>query len=148
MKLNIGCGKVYKEGFVNIDAFDKSVADKIMDADNLDFLNDSVDEIYAGQLIEHLGIIKSIYTLSEWFRVLKPGGILTVETPFIEESFKRFLKGDRETKKVLINWIYGLDTEGMTHKFCFPEDLLEEVLNRAGFVDFKKTYYDFIDKTG
>jgi len=30
MKLNIGCGKIYKEGFINIDALDSTVEDKIM----------------------------------------------------------------------------------------------------------------------
>ena len=72
MKLNIGCGKIYKDGFINIDAYDSTVADRIMPATNLDFPSNSVDEIEANQLIEHLGLFETIHVLAEWFRVLKP----------------------------------------------------------------------------
>ena len=99
MKLNIGCGKTYKEGFINIDAFDSTVADKIMPANDLKFSSNSIDEIQSIQLIEHLGLFNAIYALSEWFRVLKPGGNLIIETPNLEKSFKNFINGDLETRK-------------------------------------------------
>src|SRR4030042_1601975 len=124
MKLNIGCGKIYKKYFVNIDVFDKTIADKIMSADDLKFSSNSIERIEASQLIEHFGLFKSIYVLSEWFRVLKPNGTLIIETPDIEESFKKFLYGNLEARKNSITWIYGLETPGMTHKFSYPEDLL------------------------
>ena len=46
MKLNLGCGGDYKEGYINADAFDKTVADKIMFAYDLKFDDNSFDEIY------------------------------------------------------------------------------------------------------
>jgi len=140
MKLNIGCGKTYKEGYINIDAFDSTVADKIMSANDLIFSSNSIDEIQSIQLIEHIGLFNAIYALSEWFRVLKPGGNLIIETPNIEKSFKKFINGDLDTRKNLITWIYGIESEGMAHKFCFPEELLEEQLKKIGFVNVEKTY--------
>jgi len=142
MKLNIGCGKTYKDGFINIDAFDQTVADRIMPADNLKFPSNSIDEIETCQLIEHLGIFNAIYALAEWFRVLKPNGKLLIETPDLITSFKRFIGGNRETRKAVISWIYGLETLGMSHKFCFPDELLEELLEKNGFVEIKKSYFE------
>lgn len=142
MKLNIGCGKIYKEGFINIDAYDSTVADKIMPANNLKFPSNSVDKIESLQLIEHLGLFNAIYALSEWFRVLKPGGDLLIETPNLEKSFKKFINEDLETRKNVLTWIYGVESEGMLHKFCFPEELLEDQLKKIGFVNIEKTYIE------
>ena len=142
MKLNIGCGKIYKKYFVNIDVFDKTIADKIMSADDLKFSSNSIERIEASQLIEHFGLFKSIYVLSEWFRVLKPNGTLIIETPDIEESFKKFLYGNLEARKNSITWIYGLETPGMTHKFSYPEDLLGLTLKKIGFNNIKKTFFE------
>ena len=89
MKLNLGCGGNYKKGYLNVDAFDDTVADEIMSATNLKIEDNKVDEIIADQLIEHLGIVGSIYSLSECFRVLKPGGKLIIETPDLQKTFER-----------------------------------------------------------
>jgi predicted SAM-dependent methyltransferase len=142
MKLNIGCGKIYKQGFINIDSFDSTVADKMMSADNLKFSENSIDEIEACQLIEHLGIYDSINALVEWYRVLKPNGKLLIETPDMETSFKKFLDEGRETRKAVLSWIFGLETPGMTHKLCFPEELLVELLEKTGFIEIKKTHIE------
>jgi len=142
MKLNLGCGKEYKKGFINIDSYDLTVADKKMSVDNLKYPPNTIEEIHAQQLIEHFGFLKIVYILAEWFRVLKPGGILLIETPHLEESFKRFLDGTLETRKEIITWIFGLDSQGMTHHFCFPEELLRTTLKKTGFRDIHKTYFE------
>ena len=141
MKINLGCGGVYKKNYVNIDAYDQTVADEKMSAHDLKIDDSSVNEIIASQLIEHLGIIGSIYTFSECFRVLKPKGKLILETPDLKKSFNDFLTGDREARKNLLPWIYGVDMPGMQHRFCYPDDLLEETLQKIGFVNIKKFLY-------
>ena len=140
MKLNLGCGKKYKEGFINIDAFDSTVADKIMSVLDLEFHSDAVDEIEACQLIEHLGYINSIYALAEWFRVLKPGGTLLIETPDIETSFREYIKGSLDTRKDLLSWIYGVESQGMQHMLCFPEVLIINLLEKSGFTDIETSF--------
>jgi predicted SAM-dependent methyltransferase len=140
MKLNIGCGKQYKTGFINIDAFDSTIADKIMPAHNLAFPSNSIDEIEAIQLIEHLGFITARYALAEWFRVLKPGGTLLIETPDIETSFREYLEGNHKTKKELLSWVFGVDSPGMSHQLCFPVVLLEDLLRKTGFTTLKKSF--------
>ena len=139
MKIHLGCGNVYKKGYVNVDAYDESVADKIMFAHQLEFEDNVAKLIECIQMIEHLGAAKSIYAVSEMFRVLQPEGILVIETPDIEKAFQRFLKKGEEDRKYLMNWIYGLDIPGMLHRYCFPMELLSRMLQEAGFVDVKIT---------
>ena len=123
MKLNIGCGGIYKKNYVNIDAFTELVADEIMPAESLKISDNSVEVIEANKVIEHLGIGRALYAISEFFRVLKPRGKLIIETPDIEKSFKIFLSGRKKDRENILPWIYGIDSPGMQHKFCFPEEL-------------------------
>lgn len=133
MRLNLGCGKHYKEGFINIDAFDATVADTLMSVGDLAFQSNSVDAIEACQLIEHLGYLHAISALAEWFRVLKPGGTLLIETPDLESSMKQYLRGGHDAKKELLTWIYGVESPGMEHRLCFPKVLVKNLLKKSGF---------------
>lgn len=103
MKLNIGCGLEYKKGYINIDAFDRSVADRVMSALNLEFEDNSFTQVDCLHVLEHLGAGKSIYALAEVYRVLKPNGLFLLETPNLKNSFKRFLKGNEDQRKYLMN---------------------------------------------
>jgi len=94
VRLNIGCGWNYLAGWVNLDSSADSAADRRMMAHDLDFPEASVQEIKALQLIEHLGFFKAKYFLAECWRVLVPGGRLTLETPDIEKTFRAFLDGE------------------------------------------------------
>jgi hypothetical protein len=142
MKLNLGCGKEYKKGFINIDNYDPTIADKLMDATKLEYSANSIEEIHANQLIEHLGFFKTIYAIAEWYRVLKPDGELLIETPNLEESFSQFIQGDIEIKKRIVTWIFGLESKGMTHVFCYPTELLQTILNKTGFKIIEKSLFE------
>lgn len=134
MKLNIGCGYKHLRGFLNVDSDMDSLADSAMEAYDLQLASSSVDEIFATQLIEHLGFFKSKFFLSECFRVLQPGGILTLDTPDIDRTFEVFIAGDRMAREASLSWVYGSETLGMQHKFCFPVELLREVAAEIGFL--------------
>lgn len=141
MKLNLGCGYKYLEGYVNIDGYNDTVADMKMDLASLEFDDNRADEILAAQVIEHLGYFKAVFMLSECWRVLKPGGKLIIETPDIEKAFENFNDSERAEKERLMQWIYGLETTGMGHIFCFPEDLLHEMLSNAGFSNIETSEF-------
>jgi hypothetical protein len=133
MKLNIGCGWNYLPGWTNLDSSPESAADRLMPAHDLDLPPSSAAEIRAQQLIEHLGFFRAKYFLSECWRVLAPGGVLTLETPDIEKTFRVFLDGDHAAKEAALGWVYGAETPGMNHLYCFPKELLTELLAEAGF---------------
>jgi predicted SAM-dependent methyltransferase len=143
LKLHIGCGLKYKKEYINIDAYDDTVADVIMKADNLDYDDQTVDLIESYQLVEHLGYMNTVLTLGEWFRVLKNNSSLILETPDIDKTFELYLKtNDHIQKATILNWIFGLPTKGYEHKFCFPAGLLRKMLIEAGFVDIMEKYHE------
>ncbi|MDI6592075.1 MAG: methyltransferase domain-containing protein [Patescibacteria group bacterium] len=133
IKLNLGCGIFYKPGYLNIDKFNPSVADKIFDVEDLPFAANSIETIEAYHLIEHFDYIHCKYVLSEWFRILKPKGILIIETPNLEETFKKFKSSNSEGKKTTLQWIYGIDSPGMQHKTGFNWELIKNLLTEIGF---------------
>ncbi|PIS47386.1 MAG: hypothetical protein COT17_03675 [Elusimicrobia bacterium CG08_land_8_20_14_0_20_51_18] len=144
MKLNSGCGLDYLDGYVNIDIDRKSKADKIMPAFDLDFENGIFEEILARQVIEHLGFFKTRYFMSEAYRTLSPGGVLKIETPNIEKSFENFLKaGNSGERELVLGWIYGGESEHMTHVYCFPVELMKRLAKESGFNVEKTEFYDY-----
>jgi predicted SAM-dependent methyltransferase len=81
MKLNIGSGLDYREGFVNIDWNWELKADIYLDIDTEDLpqKNDSVEYILASHVIEHLRDFN--HFMNECRRVLKPRCVLEIITP-------------------------------------------------------------------
>lgn len=139
MRINLGCGLVYKKGYMNVDAYDTTVADRVMLAWHLDFDDNVASLIECSQVLEHLGAAKSLYALAECYRVLQPGGTLVLDTPDIEDAFRTFLKRGEDERRYLLTWIYGLDTPGLVHYFGFPRDLLHETLQQIGFTQTRLT---------
>ncbi|MFH1127107.1 MAG: methyltransferase domain-containing protein [archaeon] len=137
-KLNIGCGIIYRPGYINIDKYEDSVADMTHDADDLPFESNTIDTIEALHLIEHFDYIHSIYVLSEWFRILKPEGTLTLETPDLNKSFKKLKKESLKNQKTTLQWLYGIDSCGMQHKTIFTFELLKKHLEDIGFQNIVK----------
>jgi hypothetical protein len=136
MKLHVGCGSIYKPGYVNLDGHDDSVADCLADARALPFADSSAERIESYQLVEHLGFFGAFYHFAECHRVLGPGGVLLFETPDPERSFGRFLEcRTRKDRAETLNWIFGHGCDGYSHRYLFPEDALRELLRRSGFTN-------------
>ncbi len=81
IKLNIGAGKTYLPGFINIDI--SEVADISMDIGTtaLPFDDNSVDVIFSHHTLEH--VENYLFALSEIHRVLKHGCYLFVGLPYL-----------------------------------------------------------------
>lgn len=80
LKLNIGSGEDYLDGYINLDINTNSNANIIRDLERgLPFDDNKFDEIYCSHVLEH---IKSLFfVMNEFWRVLKPGGILIIKVP-------------------------------------------------------------------
>lgn len=81
-KLNFGCGKNIKEGYVNADIAQFKGVDKIFDFDVFPypFADGEFDEIYADNIFEHLDDIPAV--AKELHRISKPGGRLRIIVPY------------------------------------------------------------------
>jgi len=82
MKLNLGCGKDKKEGYVNIDSSDEVKPDKIWNLEKtpFPFRENSVEEIIAEHVLEH--IKNFIPLMHELRRICKKGAKIRIKTPF------------------------------------------------------------------
>jgi SAM-dependent methyltransferase len=89
LKVNLGCGRVVRKGFVGIDMYDfgqKYVMD--FETDPLPFADSTVDHMVASHVLEHIHNL--IPLMNEIWRVLKPGAELAVAVPVFphEEAFQ------------------------------------------------------------
>lgn len=96
-KLNLGCGKLVKKGYVNLDSVKLKGVDVVHDLEKFPypFKDNEFDEIYCSHLLEHLSDL--IKVMKELRRILKPKGKLKVVAPyfsnpgsFSDPTHKRF----------------------------------------------------------
>jgi len=79
-KLNLGCGRNIKNGWVNLDSVDIPGVDVIHDIEKLPlpFDDEHFDEIRCDNILEH---VEYIPVLKDLYRILKPGGCLKIRVP-------------------------------------------------------------------
>ncbi|TFG19193.1 MAG: methyltransferase domain-containing protein [Promethearchaeota archaeon] len=140
LKLNLGCGIYYKPGYVNIDKFELSVADQQADLYFLPYPDNSVDEIEASHIIEHFDIIHLPYILTEWWRVLKPGGKLFLEVPNLWGSVINLGLRRKSKKTQTIRFLFGVDMPGNFHKAGYTYPLLKKNIINTGFTQIKRLH--------
>ncbi|MCD6283892.1 class I SAM-dependent methyltransferase [bacterium] len=117
-KLDIGCGKNKREGFIGIDIDPNSDADIIASALNLPFKDNSVDEIYSSHLVEHFSPKETEKFFAEIYRVLK-------------KNSRAFLKIDTDwTKKRLLQ-------KDPTHKHRYSVREIKKILRQFNFSQSK-----------
>lgn len=134
LKLHLACGLDYHEDYINIDLYPIGKVDAQFDVLKLPYDDNTIDEIKAFHIIEHFDFFEGQEALKEWFRVLKPGGKLYLETPDFLETCKAFIKADADFKILLYGHFFAHPwVPGQTHKFLFTEDQLRIQLNWAGF---------------
>jgi len=82
-KLNIGCSKRPKPGWVNNDIIPFKGVDVLFDLgkDTFPFKDNTFIEIEACHVLEHLDVYQLFHCMDECFRVLQPTGHLHVEVP-------------------------------------------------------------------
>jgi SAM-dependent methyltransferase len=80
MKINLGCGTDIKEGYVNVDCAKLPGVDVVFDVEKppLPFKDESVDEVYAKDIIEHLDYAP---LMKDLLRILKPEGKVIILSP-------------------------------------------------------------------
>ncbi len=94
-KLNLGCGRDIKEGWINLDSANIPGVDVVHDIEKLPlpFHDEEFNEILAQDILEH---VEYIPVLKDIHRILKNGGLLTIRVPhftsknnFIDPTHKK-----------------------------------------------------------
>jgi len=110
--LNIGCGGRPLRGYINVDMdtleqirqrypnqkFDDDLVIVQHDIFSLPYLDNTVEEIRAEGLIEHLPFLDEPRFFHEIVRILKPGGSLYLSTVDFEMTVKQWLQAEDDWK--------------------------------------------------
>jgi GT2 family glycosyltransferase/2-polyprenyl-3-methyl-5-hydroxy-6-metoxy-1,4-benzoquinol methylase/spore maturation protein CgeB len=141
VRLNLGCGEDHRPGYINVDAY-VPTADLQMDIFDLQMDDGVVDEIYSSHMLEHLGKAQVPQVLSEWRRVLKPGGTLRLNLPDLQWCMQQWLRTSEEHRwGWALDTIYGLQTHaGEYHKTGFTADRAERIVEAAGFSEVQVSW--------
>ena len=102
--------------------------------------DNSVSLIYASHVLEHFGRHAYKAVLEEWFRVLKPGGILRLSVPdFSACAAVYYENGLADGLSGLVGLIAGGQrNEHDFHKMIFDEDFLRRELLDTGFREVRR----------
>ncbi|MEF3279760.1 MAG: methyltransferase domain-containing protein [Elusimicrobiota bacterium] len=91
--LNLACGDRFHKDWINIDFHSNSSSViRVNILKGLDFESNTFDAVYTSHFLEHLPKNKAVFVLKEIYRVLKPGGILRVVVPDLENIAREYLK--------------------------------------------------------
>ncbi len=97
MRVNLGCGSDYREGWIGVDRVKIPGVDIVHDLDTgpWPFHDDSVEEILARDVFEH--VADPVMFMTECWRILQPMGLLHIKTPhwkhrdaYTDPTHKRF----------------------------------------------------------
>lgn len=85
LRLNIGCGNDIRPGYVNVDGAALPGVDVVHDLDTvpLPFEAESVDEVVAKDVLEHIDLVPLMRDLH---RVMRPGARLWMSSPHFTSS--------------------------------------------------------------
>lgn len=124
VRLNIGAGDTVIDGFTPIDRKFGT------EAYPLNYADGSVEEIRCSHMLEHLPFKDLLPALREWYRVLRPGGLIRIAVPDLEKIIELRQKGDPKWRFYLM----GGQTDGNDfHKCVFDEEHLAAYMAEAGF---------------
>ena len=143
VKLHLGCGEKYLEGYVNIDFPEgehtvmRPKADIYGDIQNLSYAENSVDEIRSHHMFEHFVRAEALKLLVRWRKWLKPGGLLVIETPDFLTSAQAYCNAfSMRRKSQLVRHIIGSQEAGWAqHKDLWDKQKFSFVLKKMGFYD-------------
>jgi hypothetical protein len=153
-KLNVGCGPDYREGYVNIDGNAGlprvEVVATLPEETLLDhFEPGSVDEILASDFIEHHSHWEAVKIMSDFYELLKPGGVLEMKLP----DFQAIISSWTKAPEMKIRMLFGgqdvpgerdsavvLDArrehpEFFCHKYAYTRRSMRAELEELGFQD-------------
>lgn len=141
IKLHLG-GKEAHPDWKILDIEPRPEVDIIGDAADLSqFTDNSVETIYASHILEHFhyGLGNELLkTLSEWYRVLQPGGKLMVSVPNLQVLCWLYLNPALDPMQrihIMRIMFGGHMNEYDVHRVGFDPEVLALYLQEVGFAD-------------
>jgi hypothetical protein len=168
IKLNLGCGSVRPQGWINTDSSLNANLQKIpfigkiitrpfnkvvYEGGHMVYMNlnkrwkyadNTVDIVYASHLFEHLSLTSAKLFLTESYRCLKPGGVIRLVVPDLYKICRTYINeyesGLTEDTTQFIMWAINMHREG---QYGSRIGLLKKtVLEGQGYPHQHKFMYD------
>ena len=147
LKLNLGCGEIAFEGWINIDLESPKADINLNLTSPLPYEDSTVCFIYSEHFIEHLTLNEGLALLSECRRVLEPTGIIRIATPDLDYLMRKyffFWKKQSWIKKYGYTYLktraemINLCFSEWGHKYLYNREELTRRLQEAGFRSITK----------
>ena len=171
MKLHLGSGSRFLRGFTHIDIADFPHIDHISPVESLEFIPDSsVLEIYCSHTLEYFDRYQVGEVLSEWLRVLSPGGKLFLTVPNFDALVRIYSKTNSLSTIIgplFGRWVNSNDRSPIFHRTVWNDPELKHKLEEVGFEsveifdpveylmdidikydDYSLAYFPHMDKSG
>jgi len=122
------------------------------DLRKLEIDSNSADAVAAIHVLEHFFVFDAAEILTEWRRVLKPGGKMIIEVPCMDKVFAYVAsRGKTKTPMMPFMTIYALwgdpkhKSEAMCHKWGYFQEELRDLLEKVGMreITFTEPRYHF-----
>lgn len=124
IKLHLGCGDYWFDGYLNIDKVVLGGTDMIWDIrEKLPFQDEVVELIESHDVIEHFTEVEINSMLDDWYRVLIKGGKVIGTLP----EFDRVIQSG-EPK--MIEYIYGM---GSDHRWGYTQETIKALFEKHNF---------------
>ena len=139
VKYNLGCGLERIDGYINCDIVNFPNADVVCPIWDLRCKEykrvepNSVDEIIASHVIEHVNGKLLRRTVEHWYSVLKPGGKLFIYCPNAKLIFQDYLDGTIDMVEASRLLFGEQDFENNCHRLCFDQQRLNSLIVDSGF---------------
>jgi len=141
MKLHIG-GKIQKDDWKILNIQNKEGVDFVGDISDLSqFEDNSIDEIYASHVVEHVNQKNIKKTLSGIYRVLATNGKVYISVPDMDVLCRIFIAKDApiKVKFHIMRMMFGGQTDEFDfHYFGWNLEFLKEYLLIAGFTKIER----------
>lgn len=138
LKLDIGAGATGwqqepLDEWVHLDFADQPHIEIVADFADIPLENGACKEIFIGDIIEHVPAWRYDEVLTEWHRILEPGGVIRGRCPNGDRAMRAYVSGEidfAEAKLSLYGWA---DHPLQQHYACFDKKSLTELLAKYGF---------------
>jgi ubiquinone/menaquinone biosynthesis C-methylase UbiE len=139
-RLHLGCGNRYIPGFFHVDLAPAPHVDWVGKVEELSFVaSDSIELIYASHVLEHFGRHVFRTVLTEWYRVLKAGGVLRLAVPDFGECARLYCEGKLGQFNDIVGLICGGQRDANDfHKMIFDRPFLSAELSAVGFREVRQ----------
>lgn len=150
MKIHLGCGNRYINGWYHVDVMRYPHVNLVSDVKSMPELGDGIAMvIYASHVLEHFTFEDAQLALREWHRILGPGGILRLSVPDFAEWARRYLYA-YDVAEVEGSIVGGQKHRYDDHRSLWDRFRLERELLSAGFRivrpwDWRATEHSHVD---